>query len=113
MAASVGVPVGGYAICGPRTRESVVIWKCRDSGPNPREVPFETTVKCPNQHARVQASKQLAFSGFLVVQITVLLGRGADGAAPREPGTTAKAIFVDPDAWVPEVTVVCLLMFGF
>ena len=52
----------------------------------------KTTVNRPRQHHRVQAPQGVAVSGFTVNQFTVVPRRGADGAAPREPGTTVKSI---------------------
>ena len=69
-----------------------MIWKYHELDPDRRETASKTTVKWPNQHARGPAPKQLVFSGFLVIYITADLGRGANGAARCQTGTSVKIV---------------------
>ena len=84
-------PVGGAVSAFPSS-QTTVNPNHHELRPNHHEMGSRTTVNRRFQHHRVQAPKGVAVSGFTVNQFTVVPRRGADGAAPREPGTTVKAI---------------------
>ena len=64
----------------------------RELRPNHHEMAPQTSVNRPDGQRRVQAPKGVAVAGFTVNQLTVVPRRGADGSAPREPGTTVNTI---------------------
>ena len=84
-------PVAG-AVAGRPNSQTTVNPNHHELRPNHHEMAPKTTVNRPDAQRRFQAPKGVAIFGFTVNQFTVVPRRGADGAAPREPGTSVKVI---------------------